>query len=94
MITGSVAATAASLGSGIAASVLGVEALAGGAIVGGVAVAAAVPLAASVVLGFGAYGTAKLMDAARSSRRTTLLEVLSRRALCYGGLAAPQVVAA
>ena len=59
-ITGSVAATAASLGSGIAASVGGVGILAGGAVgAAGVAVAAAIPLAAAVASGFGRYGVNK-----------------------------------
>jgi len=82
-ITGSLAATAASVSSGIAASVGGVGVLAGGAVLGGVAVAAAVPMAAALVLGFGVYGVNKAVDRARDARRSILLKAVANRPLLY-----------
>ena len=61
-ITGSLAATTASVASGIAVSIEGVGVLAGGALAGGVAVAAAIPMAAAVVLGFGACASRMALE--------------------------------
>ena len=80
-ITGSVAATAASLGTGIAATVAaeGIGVLAGGAVAGGVAVAAAIPLAAALVLGFGAYGIHRGLTHNREGKRALFYRVLCSR---------------
>ena len=80
-IVGSVAATTAALGSGIAASVAveGVAVLAGGTVAGGIAVAAVIPAAAALVLGFGAYGVHKSMAKSLEAKRAHFLRVLSTR---------------
>jgi len=80
-ITGSVAATTAALGSGIAATVAaeGIGVLAGGAVAGGVAVAAAIPMAAALVLGFSAYGISRGIARTREAKAALLMRILATR---------------
>ena len=73
---------------------MGVGVLAGGAVAGGIAVAAVVPVAAALTLGFGAYGASCALDQRKEMKRAALVRALRRRPVAYASADAPAALRA